>query len=83
MVPKVTKWLCQFIIIGETINSFGKLVFGQSDEYDYIVAPSDTLDYYDPSDQLAMEIEVQPYNGMKSQRDYICFSLKYFYLIDH
>ena len=65
MVPKLTKWLCQFIIIGETIYSFGKLVYGQSDEYDYMIAPDDSLDYYDPSDQLAMEIEVQPYNGEK------------------
>ena len=58
-MSKMNKWLCRFIILGGTINTFSELVFGESDEFDY------NIDYYDPSDQLAMEIEVQPYNGNK------------------
>ena len=56
-MSNMNKWLCRFIIIGGAINSFSQSVFGQSDELDY------NIDYYDPSDQIAMEIEVQPYNG--------------------
>ena len=56
MVFNVNECIHRFVIISGIINSICMSTLGQLNEYD-------TYDYYDPSDQLAMEIEVQPYNG--------------------